>query len=189
MAGIVLLLWEHCITLISKGMCQDERVPLCLLSAVENGQEDGGRSRVFIKWRGREGTAGAPQLSLALPPSSQASAFVANTLFLFVHGDSSGVRNPLPQHRYEQGWRGGTPLSCSKREQELILHSLSGPQPSLIRNGTTYLNKLGFGCNLATGLQRKSLSLETPSEHTLLPQSPSQMLNSSCDGPPGSKSS
>lgn len=40
MAGIVLL-WEHCITLISKGMFQDERVPLCLLSAVENGQEVG----------------------------------------------------------------------------------------------------------------------------------------------------
>lgn len=72
MAGIVLLLWEHCITLISKGMCQDERGPLCLLSAVENGQEGGGRSRVFIKWLGREGTAGAPECSLAKPPSSQA---------------------------------------------------------------------------------------------------------------------
>lgn len=87
MAGIVLLLWEHCITLISKGMCQDERVPLCLLSAVENGQEGGGRSGVFIKWRWRESTAGAPELSLALPPYSQASALVANTLFVFRHGD------------------------------------------------------------------------------------------------------
>lgn len=87
MAGLVLLLWEHCITLISKGMCQDERVPLCLLSAVENGQAGGGRSRVFIKRRGREGTAVAPELSLAKPPSSQARAPVANTLFVFIHGD------------------------------------------------------------------------------------------------------
>lgn len=74
MADIVLLLWEHCITLISKGMCQDERVPLCLLSAVENGQEGGGRRGVFIKSQGREGTAGAPELSPAPPPSSQASS-------------------------------------------------------------------------------------------------------------------
>lgn len=87
MARIVLLLWEHCITLISKGMCQDERVPLCLLSAVENGQEGGGRSGVFIKWRGREGTAGAPELSLANLPSSQANALAANTLFEFTRGD------------------------------------------------------------------------------------------------------
>lgn len=51
MASIAVVLWEHCITLISKGMCQDERVPLCLLSAVENGQEGGGRSGVFIMAR------------------------------------------------------------------------------------------------------------------------------------------
>lgn len=173
MAGMVVVLWEHCITLISKGMCQDERVPLCLLSAVENGQEGGGRSGVFIKRWGREGTAGAPQLSLSKPPSSQASALVANTLSAFRHGDSSTVRNPVLQHRYEPERWGSMLLSCSRREWELILHSPPCPQPSLIRNGTTCLNGLGFSCHLATGLPRKSLSLETPSKHAVLQQSPS----------------
>lgn len=98
MAGIVVVLWEHCITLISKGMCQDERVPLCLLSAVENGQEGGGRRGVFIKWPGSEGTAGAPKLCLAKLPSSQASALVANTLFVFTHGD--GLIPPVSEILY-----------------------------------------------------------------------------------------
>lgn len=99
MASIVVVLWEHCITLISKGMYQDERVPLCLLSAVENGQEGGGRSGAFIKWQGREGTAGAPKLSLAKPPFSQASTLVANILLVFMHSDGLIAREPeIPYH-------------------------------------------------------------------------------------------
>jgi len=113
MAGIVVVLWEHCITLISKGMCQDERVPLCLLSAVENGQEGGGRSGVFIKGRGREGTAGAPGRSLARPPSSQASALTANALFVFVHGD--GLMAPESEILYHSTGtsKGGEAARCS----------------------------------------------------------------------------
>lgn len=44
-----------------------------------------GKERGIYQVASREGTAGAPQLGLAEPPSSQVSAFVANTPFVFMH--------------------------------------------------------------------------------------------------------
>lgn len=48
-----------------------------------------GKERGIYQVASREGTAGAPQLGLAKPPSSQISAFVANTPFVFMHVDGS----------------------------------------------------------------------------------------------------
>lgn len=48
-----------------------------------------GKERGIYQVASREGTAGAPQLGLARLPSSQVSAFVANTPFVFVHVDGS----------------------------------------------------------------------------------------------------
>lgn len=81
--------------------------------------------------------------------------------------DSSGLWNPWPQHRYELAQWGGMPLSCSRKEWETILRSLSCSQPSLMRNGIDCSNRLGFSCNLAAGLHRNSLSLQTHSPPTV----------------------
>lgn len=77
MADIVLL-WEHCITLISKGMCQDERVPLCLLSALENGQQGGGRRGVFInpkQGKAQRGTQTQPGPAAIFPGQLSPSTY------------------------------------------------------------------------------------------------------------------
>lgn len=92
MAGIGVVLWEHCITLISKRMCQDERVPLCLLSAVENGQEGGGKERGYLS-RGEGGKAqrghpSSPAQAALLP--GQGSP-LTDSPFMFMHGDGPTV--------------------------------------------------------------------------------------------------
>lgn len=118
----------------------------------------------------REGTAGAPQLGLAKSPSSQVSAFVANTPFVFMPVDGSIAPEAKILHHSTSMSK-----SCKATHHSVAPRgsgswsstaSWSCPQPTLITNTITCLNRLRFSCNLATRLHRKSLSLKTLSKQT-----------------------